>query len=383
MPRFMTLAAVVATATLAAPAWAATATQTRSWQFTAGPDAALAVNSLVGDVTVEPAATGGFHVTATIRTEAGSQQDADALAAAVEFLTEDTGPRSRFQVRLPKAAFPVIYDAHVPRGSFFGRSYVDYLGERRELSRDTRKAVQVRVDLRVRVPEGATLRVDNRLGRVDARGVVGGLQADTARGPISARDGRGALELDTGSGAIEVAGHEGDVEADTGSGAIRISDCRCRIEADTGSGGITVTASAGALDADTGSGRILVEGFAGPVRADTGSGSVTLTGLVATGTLEVDTGSGGVRIEGDLGAVDRLDIDTGSGAVRIRASALPAMVLRMSTGSGGIDAEVPGASLRSESRRSALLTIGDGRHAGRISTGSGSIRVEMASAPDA
>lgn len=377
------LGPVIVAALLAAPAGAATASLTRAWQFQPADAAALAVDNLLGDVAIEAATDGGFHVTATIRTEAGSQADADALARAVDFRTEDAGPRSRFQVLLPEASFPVIHDPKAARGSWFGRTYVDYLGERRELSRDARKAVQVRVDLTVRVPEGMTVGVNNRLGSVHARGVVGRMAVDTARGPISARDGRGPIELDTGSGAIEVANHEGDVEADTGSGAISVSGCRCRIEADTGSGSITVTTSAGELDADTGSGRVVVEGFAGPVTADTGSGSVTINGLTAGARLDVDTGSGSVRVEGDLGGLEDLDVETGSGGVTLRATALPSMVIRMATGSGGIDADVQGGALRTEGRRSAELTVGDGRYKGRIRTGCGGIRIEQAPAPDA
>lgn len=370
-------------ALLAAPAGAASASLTRAWQFQPAEAAALAVDNLVGDVSVEAAADGGFHVTANIRVEADSQAQADALARAVDFRTEDAGPRSRFQVLLPEGRFPVIFDASAARGSWFGRTYVDYLGTRRELSRDPGRAVAVRVDLRIRVPAGASLGVNNRLGGVDARGVVGRLAADTARGPIRVRGGRGPLELDTGSGAIEVADHEGEMDADTGSGGIRVNACRCRIEADTGSGGITVSASSGELDADTGSGNVSVDGFSGPVKADTGSGNVTISGLTAGAKLEADTGSGSVRVEGDLHGLESLDVETGSGSVVIRATALPAMVIRVATGSGGIAADVPGGTLRREGRRAATLTLGDGRYTGRIRTGSGSVSIEQVSAPGA
>lgn len=363
---------------LAGQAQAATATATRAWQFKPATDARLAVDNLVGEVTIEPAAADGFHVTATITAEADTAAAADALLRAVDFRSQDAGPKSTFQVLLPEDRFPILYDSRASSGFLFGRTYVDYLGQRRQLSADARKAVRVRVDLIIRVPESMALAVNNRIGEVEARGVRARLSLDTARGGIAARGGRGELAADTGSGAIAVADHEGEVRADTGSGEISIVDCSCRISADTGSGGVRVLRGSGSVEADTGSGSVEVRDFAGSVSADTGSGAVTLTGLSAVRTLEADTGSGSVRIEGDLAGLEGLDVDTGSGGVTVVATALPAMRITMDVGSGSIEANVPGGELRRDGRRSAELAIGAATHRGRISTGSGSISVSQA-----
>lgn len=383
MPASRILAAplVCAAAFIAFDAHAASATVTRAWQFTPAADARLQVDNLIGTVTLEPATDGGFHVTATITTAADSDAEADALARAVDFASQDAAAKSTFQVLLPKDRFPVFYDERSAKSSLFGRTYVDYLGTRREISGDARKAVKVRVDLKVRVPESAKLSVNNRLGPIEARAVKADLALDTARGSIASRDGRGSLEADTGSGAVAVASHEGVVEADTGSGEISIVDCACRISADTGSGAVRILRGSGSVEADTGSGEVEVRDFAGSVSADTGSGGVTLTGLSAVRALEADTGSGSVRIAGDLSGLERLDVDTGSGGVSVAASAWPDMRIAMDVGSGSIEAEIPGADVRRDGRRSAEVTLGTGSHRGRISTGSGSIRLTQAAAP--
>ncbi|MCU0977394.1 MAG: DUF4097 domain-containing protein [Steroidobacteraceae bacterium] len=380
--RILAAPLLCAAALIAFDAHAATATVTRAWQFKAAPDARLQVDNLIGSVTLEPAADGAFHVTATITTEADSDAAAATLARAVDFRSEDAGAKSTFQALLPEDRFPIIHDERSPKPSFFGRTYVDYLGERRQISSDARKAVKVRVDLKVRVPGSARLSVNNRLGPIEAHGVNADLSLDTARGSIASRDGRGSLEADTGAGAVAVASHEGDVDADTGSGEISIVDCACRISADTGSGAVRVLRGRGSVEADTGSGNVEITDFAGSVNADTGSGAVALKGLSEVRRLEADTGSGGVTAEGDLSGLEHLDVDTGSGGVSITGSGWPDMRISMDVGSGSIEADVPGGVLTRDGRGSAKLVIGAGTHRGRISTGSGGITVRAPASAD-
>jgi hypothetical protein len=354
------------------------ATVTRTWNFKPADAAGLTLDNLVGDLRIEPATDGGFQVTATIIVDSTNEAEAERLARAVEFRTSDAGRDSSFQVRLPALDFPVIHVAGTARGSFLGRSYVNYLGDRRQLTGDRSKGVNVRVDLLVRVPEGTRLVARNRIGEVSAEAVLADLEIDTARGPVAVRDGRGKLEIDIGSGSVDVARHEGEVDVDTGSGAVRIVDSRGRIAVDTGSGSVRISGGSGEVDADTGSGAVVVENFAGSVKADTGSGSVTITGSSAARVIDADTGSGRVRIEGDLSSLEQLKVDTGSGGTTIIASALPPLEFAMATGSGGIEVEVPGAEVTRDGRRRAVVRIGEAKQRATIQTGSGSITLRLA-----
>ena len=343
------LAALTATSAVAA----ATGTLTRSWQY---PDTttSLEVDNLIGDVRIERAQAGGFAVSVAVTTEAATQADADALAAAVEFLAPTTA-RAKFQVLLPEARFPRIYWREAPTGWFAGRTYVDYLDQRRRLVGDPEEGARVRVDIVIKAPADSKLEVSNVFGDVVAAGFIGDLEIEGKRGSLRAIACSGQVELDTGSGAVEVEGHNGKILADTGAGNVR------------------VRSSEGSLDVDTGSGNVTVEGFSGSVRADTGSGGVDIRRLAGAGELKVDTGSGGVRIDGDLSSVKRLDIDTGSGGVRIDAAAWPSMTLVVDTGSGGIQADIPGVESRGDDPGRRVLKIGDGSGAGLIDTGSGSV----------
>lgn len=394
--RLMSLAALAAVV-VAAPAWGASATVTRAWQFKDASAAGLELDNLIGDVRVEAGSAAGFHVSVRVTAEGDTADDAKSLADAVEFRTRDAGGASLFQARFPDDRFEVIYWPGAPRGLFSGRVYVKYLGERRRLSGDPDEGAHVRVDVLVRMPEGARLKARSRFGDMFAEGVSGeltlgggrhfvgiGVIGDgdrTGRGQVRSANGKGRVVLDSGSGRVEVDGHEGEVVADTGSGSITIANCKCRISTDSGSGSVRISDSQGELVADTGSGSVTVRNFAGSVRADTGSGGVQIEGLSDAAELVVDTGAGAVRVAGDLSRLERFLIDTGSGSVAVEASAWPSMDIRLDTGSGGVTVDVPDAQVMHHDRRDRTIRLGDGAGNGMIDTGSGSIRLRTVATP--
>ncbi len=372
-----TIRVTAALALLAAnlPALAASATVTRAWQFKEESVQGLAVRNLIGDIRVERGTTPGVHVTARATIETGLQTDADRLLRLIEYRTADIGAGSRFDVRLPNEYFPEIYWSG-GASTWWGVSYVEYLGERIRLSGNRGDAPVVRVDLVIRAPAGAKLDVSNVFGKSVAQGFSGELKLDGGSGLLRSAGGEGALELDNGSGEVVVAGHRGRVGADTGSGSVKISDCKCEIVADTGSGEVEILGGKGRLSADTGSGRVKIEGFSGSIAADTGSGSVHARSVSDVPELDVDTGSGSVTVEGDLSALERLRIDTGSGGVRLSSSAQPSLEMRINTGSGGVDVDAPGATVR-QSDDIWTVRMKEGAGSGVIDTGSGSVDIEF------
>ncbi len=356
------------------PALAATATQTRAWQYKGDAAAGLEVRNLIGDIRVERGTEAGFHVTAIATIEAGTQAEADALARAIDYRTRDIGAGSRFDVAFPREHFPKIFHAGGPE-TWWGVMYVEHLGERIRLTGDADDAPKVRVDLVIRAPAGAKLDVSNVFGESVAQGYSGELRLDGGSGLLRSAGGEGRLELDNGSGSVEVAGHQGRVSADTGSGSVTIRDCSCEIDADTGSGGVEVRGGSGVLRADTGSGRVTVEDFSGAIAADTGSGTVRARGVSNVTELNVDTGSGGVSVEGDLSALQRLRVDTGSGSVRLRSAGAPSMEIVIDTGSGHVDVDAPGATIKESESGVWTVRFQDGAGSGVIDTGSGSVDI--------
>ncbi|MGB5132583.1 MAG: hypothetical protein WBO00_08210 [Steroidobacteraceae bacterium] len=369
-----TIRAATALALLTAclPAMAATATQARAWQYKSDAAAGLEVRNLIGEIRVERGTEAGFHVTATATVEAATQDQADALARAIDYRTRDVGAGSRFDVAFPKEQFPKLYYAKGP-DSWWGVMYVSYLGERIRLTGDRDEAPAVRVNLLIRAPAGAKLSVKSVFGGLSAQGFSGELTLDGGRDTLRSAGGEGRLVLDSGSGGVEVAGHKGRVSADTGSGDVKISDCECEIDADTGSGSVEVRGGSGVLRADTGSGGVTVDGFSGGIAADTGSGEVQARKVSNVGELDLDTGSGSVSVDGDLSALKRLRIDTGSGSVRLQSAGAPSMEIVIDTGSGHVDVDAPGAMIKESDHGVWTVRLQDGSGSGIIDTGSGGV----------
>ena len=366
------MALVLLTACL--PAMAATATQTRAWQYKTDAGAGLEVRNLIGDIRVERGTEPGFHITATTTIEAATQDQADALLRAIDYRTRDVGAGSRFDVAFPKEQFPKIYYQKGP-DSWWGVMFVSYLGERIRMTGDRDEAPAVRVNLLIRAPAGAKLSVKNVFGPQAAQGFSGDLVLDGGGDTLRSAGGEGRLVLDTGSGDAEVTGHKGRVTADTGSGDVRISVCECEIDADTGSGSVGIRGGSGVLRADTGSGSVTIDGFSGEIAADTGSGDVQARKVSNVTELNVDTGSGSVAVEGDLSALKRLHVDTGSGSVRLQTTAAPSMEIMIDTGSGHVDVNAPGAMVRESKDGVWTVKLHDGAGSGVIDTGSGGVDV--------
>jgi hypothetical protein len=217
------------------------------------------------------------------------------------------------------------------------------------------------VDATIRVPRGASLKVEHGVGE------------------ITVSDVGGNVDLAVHSGPVEVRQVEGRVVVDTGSGSVRIADVRGDVTADTGSGQVAVARSNGErLVVDTGSGRVEIEDVeARRVSIDTGSGRVEAAGL-GTDELEVDTGSGGVSVELERMGTGRFQIDTGSGGIDLQLPAGASADLVCDTGSGGIELDLAaGHEVLQRERDTAHVRIGEGTASVKLDTGSGGIRVSQ------
>ena len=216
--------------------------------------------------------------------------------------------------------------------------------------------LEAHADLRIEVPAGRSLDLNNAVGDVTARGLRGDLSVDVSSGPIRVSDVTGDVELDTGSGSVEARGIRGELEVDTGSGSVEIEDVTgSSVTVDTGSGGVDGSGiRADRLEVDTGSGGVELQGVTAPdVTVDTGSGSVELEFLAAVENLEVDTGSGGVTVYLPSGLDAEIEVDTGS---------------------GGIDVDFP-VEVQTMRRNYFRGVVGAGRGRILIDTGSGGVRL--------
>jgi hypothetical protein len=111
------------------------------------------------------------------------------------------------------------------------------------------------------------------------------------------------LQVDDGSGSIEISDLRGDIRIDDGSGSLVMNDVGGNIEIEDGSGSITIRSAGGDVAINDGSGSINVRGVAGSVTVDDGSGSIDVSD-VDEDLIIVDDGSGGLDFSNIGGRVE-------------------------------------------------------------------------------
>lgn len=270
------------------------------------------------------------------------------------------------------------YDEYVYRPDRGGNSNTTttYRDERVRISSRGRGA-EVHANVKITVPAGADLTVNNRVGTITAGGVRADLKLSTGSGRINATGNSGGLVVKSGSGSLNISDHDGELVLRTGSGNIDLKGITGDVNGHTGSGGIDADRiAASEVRLRTGSGGIEIGDVTGDVNIGTGSGSIRIGSLSAATELNASTGSGSIRVRGDIGKVTRMKMTTGSGSIRVESSGIPNLKLHASAGSGSVSVDVPGmqAVVVKRHRVEAILGSGDGE--ARLSTGSGSIHFE-------
>jgi len=156
-------------------------------------------------------------------------------------------------------------------------------------------------DLRLRVPEGATVEISTVSADTEVHGVRGDVEVETVSGQVVVRGEPRELDVESVSGVIDV-----DVETDTAalacvSGDLKVRGVRRELECAVVSGTIEV---------DAGEDMMALE-------CETVSGDITVTGRLprdADWSLSAHSGDIRVRLDGDVDA--EIDIETFSGEIR-------------------------------------------------------------------
>lgn len=100
-----------------------------------------------------------------------------------------------------------------------------------------------------------------------------------------------AVTIDDGAGSIDVFDVKGDINIDDGSGSIEIRNA-ANVKIDDGSGSVKVSEAHGDVSIVDGSGSIKIRGVSGSVTVDDGSGSISVSD-VEQDLVITDDGSGG------------------------------------------------------------------------------------------
>jgi DUF4097 and DUF4098 domain-containing protein YvlB len=192
------------------------------------------------------------------------------------------------------------------------------------------------------------------------------------------------------SGETTITGATGSVNVQTQSGAIGLQRIGGATTISTGSGAVLVEGTQGPLTVTTSSSAFTARALGGNLHVRTMSGAVN-AGFEGTGDIDIETGSSGIQLRGVRGALTAASrsgritvegkpdrqwaVSTGSGSIDL-AVASPPVTLDATSGSGSI--QIAGATVNGTvSKRAINGAIGSGGVPVRISTRSGSIRINV------
>jgi DUF4097 and DUF4098 domain-containing protein YvlB len=395
--RFATLAAAALALLAGGPAFAAPSfTKNDSAKYPAiRAGGSLDLTNLAGHVTLVSAADGVLAVDSSIVAAADSDADAQALAAKLHLDVQTHGNNVSIVAQYPLDEY-TEYFYRTGEGFNIGinNTTTTYEGTRVRISSGSFGAgANLHADFTVHVPKGVKVKVDNKVGLIEANGVDAPLELDSGSGDIKGGKNSGGLEADTGSGDITLNGHDGSLELNSGSGDINVTQQKNgEVKVETGSGDVTLDTMGGVLsartgsgdvklsqftgsggDLETGSGEISITDASGSMKLRTGSGGIHATGFKAGEAVECHAGSGDIELDGDLSAVLRLTAESGSGDIVIHTSTVPSLHIEATSDSGDVDVDLPGMQNVSAHSHSIRADVNGAKGTADLEAGSGDV----------
>lgn len=395
--RLLALAAAALALLAAGPAFAAPSfTKADSYKYPAiKAGGNLDLTNLVGHVSVVAASDGVLTVDSSIVAAAGSDADAQALAGKLHLDIQSHGNSVSIVAQYPLNEYTEYF--YHGGGEFnvgFDNTTTTYAGTRVRISSGSFGAgVNLHADFTVHVPKGVNVKVDNKVGLIEANGVDAPLELDSGSGDIKGGKNSGSLEADTGSGDITLNGHDGALDLNSGSGDVTVTQQKNgELKIETGSGDVTLETVAGELTARTGSGDVKLRQFtgggaeletgsgevsitdaSGSMKLRTGSGGIHATGFKAGAAVECHAGSGDIQLDGDLSAVLRLSAESGSGDIVIHTSAVPSLHIEATSDSGDVNVDLPGMQNVSAHSHSIRADVNGAKGTADLEAGSGDV----------
>ena len=228
---------------------------TRDFQKTLSlpPGQSFRIENKFGEVRIHGESSREVKISATIRTQADSREQAQSFADKVQIEVQQTAQGVEVRTHYPEE-----------NRNWFGRKNASYS-----------------VDYDIAMPSDAPLLVKNSFGGVNASGVRSKSEFDNSHGSLNVRD-TGSARLTNSFGSIELSGASGDVSVTDNNGSVQVLQVK------------------GALEVRNRFGSITVRDIAGPATLTGGNGTVTVTEV---GSANITTSFGSVEarnIHGDL-----------------------------------------------------------------------------------
>lgn len=228
---------------------------TRDFQktLTLGSGQSFRIENKFGEVRLHGESGREVKISATIRVQGDSRDQAQGFADKVRIEVEQTSQGVQVRTNYPEEI-----------RNWLGRRNVSYS-----------------VDYDIALPSDAPLYVKNSFGSVNATGIRSRSEFDNSHGSLTVRD-TGSARLNNSFGSIELVGAGGETSISDNNGSVQVSDVK------------------GSLDLRNRFGSITVRNIEGTATIVGGNGAVTLTDA---GSANVTTSFGSVdarNIRGDL-----------------------------------------------------------------------------------
>lgn len=312
------------------------------------PGTTLAVSTASGSIDVAGQETDHAQVVATIVARAGSEEEAQELAEAVEIGFEETAERLEIKADRPQT--------------------------------DGNRSISISYE--ITLPRQSHVECNSASGSIGVTDLNGNVKAHAASGSVKAARVEGSVRLDSSSGSVRCEQVEGgDVRLASASGSVRLLKASnagvCDLHSSSGSArasdvqadSIKVGSASGSVTlADAQAEAIDLHASSGPVKAE----SITCSRLTA------ESVSGSVSVVFSPSAPSDLVAEVGatSGSVTVVVPPGFAGQVDLSASSGSVNVDLPVTVQGRIDKRHVKGTIGEG--SGRLTahTASGSIRVK-------
>src|SRR5229473_5117591 len=262
----------------AKPARAAAASQeqvSRDFQqtVTLGAGQSVHIEHKFGSVRLHGESGREVKISATIRAQASSHEEAESFAKKIKIEVQQTGEGVRIKTIYPE-------------------------DEKRWFHSSKNSSWSVSYD--IGMPSDAPITVRNSFGGVEITGVHGAADVENGYGTLNVRDA-GSGRWNNAFGSIELIGAGGNVSVSDNNGSVQVSDVKGTLEVRNRFGSITTRNIQGAATITGGNGAVTLTDAAS-ANITTSFGSVEARNI--RGDLLVHDNNGNVEISGIGGATD-------------------------------------------------------------------------------
>jgi hypothetical protein len=250
---------------------------TRDFQKTLAlvADQSFRIENKFGEVRIHGESGHDLKISATIRVQADSRDQAQSFADKVQIEVEQNSQGVQVRTNYPEST-----------RNWFGHKNASYS-----------------VDYDISMPSDAPLFVKNSFGSVNAAGVRSKSEFDNSHGSLNVRD-TGAVRLNNSFGSIELTGAGGDTSINDNNGSVQASGIKGALELHNRFGSITIRDVRGAADITGGNGTVSLSD-AGSAKITTSFGSVDARNI--RGDLIVHDNNGNVDVSAIGGGADITD----------------------------------------------------------------------------